>query len=637
MKRLLQWALVFLTTTGIAQAQCDTTASTRVSVFAVPSVAMPGAVVSIMPTDAALNFSSDVPSRYYVEFAGSPIIPTEVSRTKVTIRIPENATPGVAAFRICIRDGKWAAGTMTIQEAEDHADSTVNGEDPDPKTQNKKLDLSDKVLRLRPGVTVDNPSGGHNNVPDIRCDSLHLIDGRFTKNRPLDRNEWSGIVPLKGRFSYLYLDYCSDRSILYLMNDWVLGSGSYDSSSCYNLFQFSTGSGRENWEIRVYHSRARGIKVSLNGRDVSKDTSLVLGGAFSFGSSPNDTVNHTMYEFGIKVSEGLFYMPAQTDPVSPPRGGATVTTVCTEEGYGLVTEPKVYVANLEKKGVTVRQYDRYIPKGGLEGLETEPNVIVGEISGNTIRYDIAGKDSPPAQTCVEAKTIDGNIGSNEWYGYVPARGRYTDLYAAFCNGILYVANDWVLADELPNEGRCYNLFELYTGDGAEQWGVYVYHDPKKSIRVVRNGVDVSNDSMTVFGGKFGWGSSPRLSKPHSVYEFGVKAKEGRWALMLADPGPRSFCAYQTSDVPGTTTDSQSGEMRILPNPAQDEIVIHVPPSLPLQVSFRIVSQIGTVTEIPAVEMSKGVYLLDTRLLPQGVHCIETGSGAVLRSSFVLIR
>ncbi len=527
--------------------QCSSNQSQKIVVQCIPSIVENGSVLAVIPTDALDNFSADPPREFngYIDDAKVPLL--EISRRKVTMIIPEYTTVGMHTVRICVNDGKWAETLFSVVSNDILPDTIVKGSERDRTKQygNPEDQRNPKVLK--PGVTVRNPPGGHGNYPEIPCDSLHIVDGYFTKDVVQNRNEWSGVVPLKGKFSYLYLDFCNKTRTLYLMNDWILGNGLYDSNSCYNLFEFATGGGREKWEIRVYHSIARGMKVIRNGKDVSLDSNYVVSGRSGYSSSPNDTTKHTMYEFGLHVESGVFYMPAQDDPYRPAAGPA-ITTFCDDKGDGLVREPRFYTATLDEQGCTVQQYNRYITPSGVAGLTTEPSIIRGDVKGDTIRYSTDEERTNNSQVCNGTIVIDGEFTSGEWLGWEPAHGAYSDLYAKYCNGTLHILNDWVLATEEPDAQDCYNLFELYTANGKEQWGIYVYHSKLKGIRVIRNGIDVSRDSNYVYSGAYGWGTSTRFKANHTIYEFAIKAGEGTWMMFLADPGPRSFCSLHAVDV-----------------------------------------------------------------------------------------
>jgi hypothetical protein len=160
---------------------------------------------------------------------------------------------------------------------------------------------------------------------------------------------------------------------------------------------------------------------------------------------------------------------------------------------------------------------------------------------------------------------------------------FSDLYAQYCNGTLHILNDWIYATQVPNSASCYNLFELYTGNGREHWGIWVWQDPERKPTVIRNGVDVSSDTTIVENGKAGWGSSARKEEPHAIYEFRIKTMEGGFALQYADPGPASFCTLATSVTQETATSSiyvypnivSRSESKITLHGVEEQSTIHI--------------------------------------------------------------
>jgi len=326
------------------------------------------------------------------------------------------------------------------------------------------------------------------------------------------------------------------------MNDWFLATNEVDSNSCYNLFQFYTGGGEEYWEIRVYHSTKKGIKVIRNNVDVTDDTNIVKNGKYGFSSSLLKEESHTLYEFAIKVKPGAFFFPTLCDPVR----NVGPQLICEENGYGLIQEPYLYGGELNKNGSNLRKHVRYIPLSGIHGMVTEPNIFTGYFVKDTSFIRIPGNDGK-INVCNKSHTIDGKFtkideNNTEWQHCNPAIGKYSNLYAEYCNGKLYILNDWILGTHEPDERNCYNLFELFTGGGKEHWGIFVYHNIEKGIKVFLNGKDVSNDTNYVEAGKFGFDISPlKQDSAHTIYEFSIKASEGDWHLFLCDPSPSSFC------------------------------------------------------------------------------------------------
>ncbi|GMV53347.1 MAG: hypothetical protein AMXMBFR68_11390 [Ignavibacteria bacterium] len=503
--------------------------------------------------------------RFHVYLNG--VEATVLSKTNhgLTVLLP-GVTAGIpATLAVCVTDGPYAETTLQLIDHRDTLDQGVNKADPDPRTQDgPRQDLHKADRRPYSYTPKTHPNGG--SVGTLPCEERHVIDGSFTTLKNNER-EWSSIAPLIGRFSHMYLDYCPQTQTMYLMNYWLIGTGTYQQN-CYNLFGFSTGNSQEAWLIKVTHDTARPVIVMLNGNDVTDDTTIVRGGAFGFGTSPSDTTPHTMYEFGVRASVGLFFLPINSDPVET-APSTTVGLECDKDGidgYGLVREPHIRLAYFSNDGVTTRQSERYIPNSGVVGLETEPNTLTRELSGNTATYRL-GSMEQHISTCTGVGTVDGAFTEGELDGILPANGKYSDLYAQYCNGKLHIVNDWVYCNEEADNATCYNLFELFTGNGAEHWGIWVWHDYTRRPTVYRNGIDVSNDTSIVTNGVTGWDSSIRESKPHAIYEFIINTMEGGFAMNYADPGLSSYCSLEPSSTQQTDKNINV-KAAIYPNPAQ---------------------------------------------------------------------
>lgn len=515
-----------------------------------PESTIAGGIVAIEP-DSGSSFIYEAPQLFTAKFDNNPVKILSASKFLVTLAVPLDATAGIHSIAVDVTDGPRGKVSIIITVSDNSHDTTINDSDPNPDTQyGDPVESGANPTGKERGTVVSNPSGGHANVPVIDCGLLHKIDGRFTDSISGRRQEWSGIIPQKGRFSNLYLDYCSKTKTLYLLNDWYLVTEAPDSNSCYNLFIFYTGGGAETWEVRVYHSMLKGIKVFRNGVDVSTDTNYVVGGKFGFAPSPLFPQPHTIYEFGVKVLPGSFYLPTLCDPVRP----VGPKTICDESGNGLITDPTYYHGELGNNGVRIQREGRYIPLSGVAGLVVEPSTFGGNLQLDSSSLRIMGKPEN-LQPCGGSHVVDGVFTKftneqPEWSRSKPARGKYSNLYADYCDSILYILNDWVLGIEEPDKLNCYNLFELYTGDRKEHWAVYVYHSISKGIRVFLNGKDVSLDTSIVKGGKFGFDVSPLMpDKQHTIYEFAIKASEGNWNLQMCDPGPSSFCDNSKAPLP----------------------------------------------------------------------------------------
>jgi hypothetical protein len=265
-------------------------------------------------------------------------------------------------------------------------------------------------------------------------------------------------------------------------------------------------------------------------------------------------------------------------------------------------------ATFSDTGITTQQYERYIPQGGVVGLEKEPNDIAGVMDGTTITYR-SGSQDPVTNVCTGVGVIDGAFTPEEWSGAVPASGMFSDLYAQFCNGELHILNDWIYATERPSNATCYNLFELYTGDGSEHWGIWVWQDSERRPTVIRNGKDVSADTSIVELGKAGWGSSARMAAPHAIYEFKIRTKRGGFALQYADPGPASYCS---NDVNRTNEEQYTQGIILRPN---------------------VIERLQDVVQIVGIQQGTTIHLIDIhgrivasdRSVHDGVHALRLPS------------
>jgi hypothetical protein len=535
-------ALAVIASATIANSQCPSSTTERFTVRIAITLVQAGQPLAILPR-AGDALPKVALARVSALIDGKPTKVLSANDRAIIIATSTKLAAGSHTVAICILDGPYALDSFTVEKYADTLDTQVDMTDPDPGTQcGGRLDMSGGDRRPRDGTVTEYPNGGHGGT--LRCNERHKIDGRFTQLSD-GSQEWNGIAPMVGRFSTLYLDYCDERKVMYLLNDWRIGSSRYNRS-CYNLFDFTTGNGREHWRIKVTHDSTNPVIVLLNGKDVSKDTSLVIGGGYGYGPSPNDTTPHTIYEFAVVVSEGLFIIPTGSDPVQYIPSTRT-SLECDEngvEGWGLIREPTIRTATFTSGGVITQQYERYIPQGGIIGLEKEPNDIAGTIDGSTITYR-SGSQAPVTNTCTGIGEIDGVFTPGEWAGSIPASGMFSDLYAQYCDGELHILNDWIYASRVPDGKSCYNLFELFTGNGREHWGIWVWQDPSRRPKVVRNGIDVSDDTTIVEAGKAGWGSSARMAEEHAIYEFRIKTLQGGFALQYADPGPASFCTLTT--------------------------------------------------------------------------------------------
>ena len=141
--------------------------------------------------------------------------------------------------------------------------------------------------------------------------------------------------------------------------------------------------------------------------------------------------------------------------------------------------------------------------------------------------------------------FDVTTGSNagEWSDVTPAKGMYTYFYGDFKDGNLNILNDWFFnTDKIDPD--CYNEFYVWTGGGSEQWTIRAYADRK--VTVLKNGAVVDPATSGVSGGA-GYGPSPNVKEPHTIYELQIAAQPGTWGVRLHDPGPTYSCSRLSSE------------------------------------------------------------------------------------------
>ncbi len=525
-----------------------------IAISVAPATAYAGDFVTIIPLNGAL-FNTGTGRKHNISIGTIPIDTFTITSTQIRFEIPFIGLQGVQTVTYGLDDGPSGMTTITIIPGKRDIEELPTGNEPDPSKQyGKPIEAGKNPKGLPRGPVVYNPPGGHSNTPYSNCNPMHVIDGTFSGKVSGGKYEWSDITPMKTRFSNIYVDYCAESGIMYFLNDWDWTSTEPDKSTCYAYFEMSSGNGEERWEIRIYNDKKRGMSVKRNGIDVSQNKDIVIGGAYSFSSSPLFQHKHTIYEYALKVKPGNFMIPVLSSPIQ----SLGPLVKCNDTGYALVKDPSYYHGIMNDTGIVLRKDDRYVPLAGAAGLATEPMVIAGTLGKNGSSFGATGSIGANPN-CLSKHDIDGKFtrfqdGTKEWSEVKAARGKYSDLYADYCNGTLYILNDWVLGSEEPDKENCYNLFELTTGGGTQHWGIYVYHNIRKGIRVFLNGQDVSSDTSIVKGGKFGMDSSARDPKPHTIYEFAIKADEGAWKMFFCDPGPSSFC---DNDMPNAARRIQS--------------------------------------------------------------------------------
>ena len=519
-----------------------------------PATAYAGDIVTLIPLNGAV-FNTGIGRKHSVLVGNIKANIKSETPNQIRFEIPFIGLQGSQIIKYSLDDGPSGQTSISIIPGKRDVQDLPTGSEPDPSKQyGKPIEAGKNPKGLPRGPVVYNPPGGHTNIPYSNCNPMHVIDGTFSGKVVGEKYEWSDITPMKTRFSNIYIDYCAESGIMYFLNDWDWTSIEPDKSTCYAYFEMSSGNGEEKWEIRIYNDKNRGVSVKRNGIEVSQNKDIVIGGAYSFSSSPLFDYKHTIYEYALKVKPGNFMIPVLSSPIQ----SLGPLVKCNDTGYALVKDPSYYHGIMNDTGIVLRKDERYVPLAGAAGLATEPMVIAGTLGKHGSSFGPTGAvGSNP--NCLSKHEVDGKFtrfpdGSKEWSQVRAAKGRYSDLYADYCDGTLYILNDWVLGSEEPDKENCYNLFELTTGGGKQHWGIYVYHNIRKGIRVFLNGQDVSSDTSIVKGGKFGMDSSARDPKPHTIYEFAIIVDEGAWKMFFCDPGPSSFC---DNDMPNVARSIQS--------------------------------------------------------------------------------
>jgi len=176
----------------------------------------------------------------------------------------------------------------------------------------------------------------------------HTVDGQFTGWTPTATTfEWFDITPVVGQYSKLYYDYVDNLSMsrFFVMNDWFVNTESNPTTYPGDYNQFLITAGSDLYEIRVYGNGS--LTLTKNGL---ADSTYYEGGFF-FGTSPNSSTAHTMWEIAINLPPGTII----EDPNDPPSGGAPVTpdpampqgtTVALHQGGGttanIIPEPATW-------------------------------------------------------------------------------------------------------------------------------------------------------------------------------------------------------------------------------------------------------------------------------------------------------
>ncbi len=197
--------------------------------------------------------------------------------------------------------------------------------------------------------TGDGTGGGCAPAPaPPGCSAVAKVDGVFTGWTPgAACYEFVGAQPVAGKFGWFYIAAPGGKSIHFL-NDWYLRDDEPICPAMYNLFQMSTGGGRQHWDIRVYGDAH--VAILLNGEPYTGEGR----GGYAFVATPKLAKLHTVFEFSIDgVDSGelaaFLHDPDQASLLKAgtfgsPRG-------CDDPAGALVAEPTIVLAYLAPAGL----------------------------------------------------------------------------------------------------------------------------------------------------------------------------------------------------------------------------------------------------------------------------------------------
>ena len=256
------------------------------------------------------------------------------------------------------------------------------------------------------------------------------VDGEFGPK------EWDCTQPMAGKFSFFYVRLEGNR--LHVLNDWFLRDIAATLPQQYNLFQFSTGGGKQNWQVKVFGD---------NHCEVAKDGQpyAAIKGASGFHASPNVPKQHAIYEFLLGNDKDTV-LPGPVvfknkDPNNTGGGGGACGTGMGDDDW-LVEEPTVFSADLQPDGTLASTplpgpvLISFEATMGFTGLavkvlaaqlgQTEGSIVVTGPSANEVKVldwtDTALVLSPPTlpgKYTLQAKTAKG-VFSNKLQATLPA-------------------------------------------------------------------------------------------------------------------------------------------------------------------------------------------------------------------------
>jgi len=222
--------------------------------------------------------------------------------------------------------------------------------------------------------------------PPNTCDAMQFtVDGLFSGFTPSDDPrvnstatfEWSGIVPLRGKYTYMYIASCSTGSSnrIYFINDWYLNDKGAIAKKCFNRFDFFDPASATAVELRVYGDHH--VEVFENGAPVNHPAK----GAAGFAASPNVRTPHSLFEFQLDLTWSKDFQTtidlyesdpcAPEPPAPPPPDQPSVGAECDDPSY-LVDEPTRLSLTVGSGGVTTKIADDVPGVSGLDKYDASP-------------------------------------------------------------------------------------------------------------------------------------------------------------------------------------------------------------------------------------------------------------------------
>ncbi len=309
----------------------------------------------------------------------------------------------------CVRDDVQADPTDAAQDAEDTEDAQ--------DTEDAEDAAIDACTLLDPKRTNCAP-----------CTGDWKVDGAFTGWDPktsADGSEWASSPVLKGVYANLLacVRKVDDELVLHVLNDWHLRDDGPICGAMYNIFFFTTGGGKQVWEVRVYGTGE--VKVALNGANVTEN----VAGGHTYGPSPLLDKEHTIFEFSVSgVLPGAWALGAKDPSPAASLGGGTPDKPagCDDPDAANTAEPTAFTGNVQPDGsMTANVADKpvifgYAPPGIHKGtvvtlhgsnLGTSGTVVAGGKELNALSWQAHAVAFTAPERPVDGKLVVGLVAS----------------------------------------------------------------------------------------------------------------------------------------------------------------------------------------------------------------------------------